>query len=126
MKVAFLCPYPSNQAPSQRFRFEQYLGILQQQGFTCSLYSFHSHTGWTNLYKEGKFLLNSLYLMWGFLRMAIHLIGLINTDYVFLHREDAPIGPPAFEWIIARVFQKKIIYDFDDAIWLTDRTDESW
>lgn len=38
--------------------------------------------------------------------------------YVYIHREAAPIGPPVFEWIIARVYRKKIIYDFDDAIWV--------
>ncbi len=39
-------------------------------------------------------------------------------DYVFIHREATPIGPPLIEWMIAKVFRKKIIYDFDDAIWL--------
>ena len=45
---------------------------------------------------------------------------------IFIHREVAPVGPPVFEWIISKIFKKKIIYDFDDAIWLTDRKDESW
>jgi glycosyltransferase involved in cell wall biosynthesis len=46
-------------------------------------------------------------------------------DFVFIHREAAPIGPPIFEWIIAKLLAKKIIYDFDDAIWLTDKKHES-
>jgi len=46
-------------------------------------------------------------------------------DFVFIHRELAPLGPPVFEWVLAKVFQRKIIYDFDDAIWLTDRQHES-
>ena len=41
-------------------------------------------------------------------------------DYVFIHREVSPLGPPIFEWIISKVLRKKIIYDFDDAIWLSD------
>jgi glycosyltransferase involved in cell wall biosynthesis len=28
------------------------------------------------------------------------------------------MGPPIFEWIIAKVLRKKYIYDFDDAIWM--------
>lgn len=32
----------------------------------------------------------------------------------------APIGPPIYEWILAKIFRKKIIYDFDDAIWLSN------
>ncbi len=47
-------------------------------------------------------------------------------DYVFIHREVAPVGPPVFEWLIAKVFRKKIIYDFDDAIWLTDKLKEGF
>src|SRR5688500_1091441 len=46
-------------------------------------------------------------------------------DFVFIHREVSPLGPPIFEWILAKVLKKNIIYDFDDAIWLTDRHDES-
>lgn len=44
---------------------------------------------------------------------------------VFIHREATPLGPPWMEWMIAKVFRKKIIYDFDDAIWLTDKDKES-
>jgi glycosyltransferase involved in cell wall biosynthesis len=125
MKVVFLCPYPFDQAPSQRFRFEQYLGILQQKGYTYSWHSFYSLQGWDNLYKEGKFLTKSLYIVWGLLRRIFHLATITPASLVYLHREAAPIGPPIFEWIIAKVMRKKIIYDFDDAIWLTDRNDES-
>jgi glycosyltransferase involved in cell wall biosynthesis len=45
----------------------------------------------------------------------------MKFNYVFIHRETAPLGPPIFEWIIAKILRKKIIYDFDDAIWLTDQ-----
>jgi glycosyltransferase involved in cell wall biosynthesis len=48
-----------------------------------------------------------------------------DYDFVFIHRELSPVGPPLFEWILATLFRKKIIYDFDDAIWLTDRDDET-
>ena len=44
---------------------------------------------------------------------------------MFVHREITPVGPPLVEWLLAKVFQKKIIYDFDDAIWLTDKRNES-
>lgn len=34
------------------------------------------------------------------------------------------MGPPIFEWIIARLLGKKVIYDFDDAIWLEDPSEK--
>jgi len=49
----------------------------------------------------------------------------LSCDRIFIHREVTPVGPPVFEWIIARLLRKKVIYDFDDAIWLTDRQQES-
>lgn len=54
------------------------------------------------------------------------LTTLGRYDFVFIHREVTPAGSPIFEWIIYKVFQKKIIYDFDDAIWLTDKTSENF
>lgn len=47
-----------------------------------------------------------------------------SFDFIFIHREAAPIGPPIIEWVIGRVLKKKIIYDFDDAIWTTDNSEE--
>ena len=32
MRILFLVPYPPGRAPSQRFRFEQYLDILTARG----------------------------------------------------------------------------------------------
>lgn len=65
-----------------------------------------------------------LLLLLGVLRSFWRLAAVISADFVFIHREVMPIGPPVIEWIAARVFRKKIIYDFDDAIWLTDNTNE--
>ncbi len=50
------------------------------------------------------------------------LFSVSRHQFVFIHREAAPLGPPLFEWVLAHVFRKKIVFDFDDAIWLTDRT----
>ncbi len=67
--------------------------------------------------------LTALFL--GFGKRFIILFKSRMYDFVFIHREVAPLGPPIFEWILAKVLKKKIIYDFDDAIWLTDRPNES-
>ena len=37
---------------------------------------------------------------------------------IIKRKSNTDIGPPVFEWIIAKVFRKKFIYDFNDAIWL--------
>ena len=54
-----------------------------------------------------------------------HVLRSLGYDWVFIHRECAPLGPPVFEFILAKVFRKKIIYDFDDAIWLPNTSEEN-
>ncbi len=44
---------------------------------------------------------------------------------IFIHREAAPLGPPVFEWIFAKILRKKIIYDFDDAIWIPNTSEQN-
>jgi glycosyltransferase involved in cell wall biosynthesis len=125
-KILFLVPYPPGEAPSQRFRFEQYLPILRQQGFTIRMQSFTASSDWRVLYARGKALHKLAILFRGLFRRLVMLPTLPAYSMVFIHREAAPVGSPVFEWIIAKVFRKKIIYDFDDAIWLTDKNRESF
>ncbi len=54
----------------------------------------------------------------GFLRRILLMFSVWRYDFIYVHREAAPLGPPVFEWIIACLFRKRIIYDFDDAIWV--------
>jgi glycosyltransferase involved in cell wall biosynthesis len=118
MKIAFLFPYPVGTAPSQRFRFEQYYASLDKAGIQYSQYSFLDQKTWDVLYKPGHSLKKVLGIVKGFLRRMVLMFQLFHYDFVFIHREVTPIGPPIFEWIIAKVLRKKIIYDFDDAIWI--------
>ena len=126
MKILFLIPYPLYESPSQRFRFEQYIEILKQKGYQCTFQSFLNSQNWQLFFKSGKSLQKGLALFSGFLRRVLALFQAPFFDFVFIHREAAPLGPPVFEWVIAKILHKKIIYDFDDAIWLTDRANESW
>ena len=118
VRILFLVPYPSGQAPSQRFRFEQYLDILTARGHEHHLAPFISRETWAILYKPGRALQKALGIAAGFGRRLLLLPGVPGYDYVFVHREAAPLGPPMFEWFIAKVLGKKVIYDFDDAIWI--------
>jgi glycosyltransferase involved in cell wall biosynthesis len=124
MNILFLVPYPLNESPSQRFRFEQYFSLLSSTGYSFYVQHFLDANTWQKFYATGNSMAKVWALLKGFMRRARCLFLLPDYDYVFIHREAAPLGPPVFEWIIAKLFQKKIIYDFDDAIWLTDKTDE--
>jgi glycosyltransferase involved in cell wall biosynthesis len=117
-KITFIVPYPFDEAPSQRFRFEQYHDILKRNGFHCKMQSFVDIETWRILYLEGNTFRKAIGIVKGFLRRIKIVFQLRDSDFVFIHRETSPIGPPIFEFIIAKLLRKKIIYDFDDAIWI--------
>ncbi len=125
MKILTLTPYPPNEAPSQRFRFELFFKHLDTSQIKIETQSFISLTEWKALYAEKRVGSKFLSVFNGFLRRIIVLFKVSQYDFIFIHRELTPFGPPIFEWIIAKVLKKKIIYDFDDAIWLPDQNIES-
>jgi glycosyltransferase involved in cell wall biosynthesis len=124
-KIYFIVPYPLGEAPSQRFRYEQYLASLQENGFQYHISSFLNLSAWNILYKNGHYISKALKVILGLLYRTVDIVSICRYDFVFIHREASPIGPPIFEWIIAKVLQKKIIYDFDDAIWLPNTSDNN-
>ena len=125
MRILFLIPYPVGRAPSQRFRFEQYLDALAAAGHRYHLAPFISEATWAILYQPGYTLAKVLGILAGFGRRLALLFRVPAYDFVFIHREAAPIGPPVLEWLIAKVLNKCIVYDFDDAIWMKDPAGEA-
>ncbi|MDW7695798.1 glycosyltransferase family 4 protein [Flammeovirgaceae bacterium SG7u.111] len=125
MRILILAPYPKGEAPSQRFRFEQYLYLFDEKGIAYDYEPFISEQTWGILHKPGYFVQKALGIVFAFLRRLALLPQLGKYDFVFIHREASHIGPPIFEWLIAKVFRKKIIYDFDDAIWLPNYSEHN-
>lgn len=124
-RILFLVPYPLHESPSQRFRFEQYFAILKNQGYDYEVQSFLDSKHWKIFFTSGRALAKIRALMMGYAKRFIALFKSPMYDFVFIHREAAPLGPPIFEWMLAKIFRRKLIFDFDDAIWLTDRKNES-
>jgi len=124
-KIAIICPYPKDIAPGQRFRYEQYLQILSDRNYSWRLFPFLSKETNDILYREGLLFKKILGVTRGFFSRISLLFKISDFDYIFIFREATPIGPPFIEWIIAKILRKKIIYDFDDAIWLPNTSNEN-
>ncbi len=124
-RILFLFPYPEGGAASQRFRFEQYYDILQARGFEIEKRAFLDNDTWNILYKPGYTFKKVVGTLKGYIRRLGTMFTLDQYDYVFVHREAEFFGPPIFEWIIAKLARKKIIYDFDDAIWLRNTSESN-
>lgn len=124
-KILFISPYPYDKAGSQRFRFEMYFDLLKKSGFQFHLTPFIDEKTWNILYKKGYVAQKIMGTLKGFFRRFLTLLTIYKYDFIFIHREATPFGPPFFEWLTAKVFRKKIIYDFDDAIWKMDVANEN-
>lgn len=126
VKILFMVPYPVRHAPSQRFRVELFEPYLQEEGIEYTIAPFIDAHTWHILYKQGSALQKVWGIVKGYLkRLKTVLIDVHSYDYVFVHREGAPMGPPVFEWIVAKLWRKKMIFDFDDAIWIPNTSTEN-
>jgi len=117
IKVLFVVPYPLNTAPCQRFRFEQYFDLLKCKGITYAVDPFVSPGLHRIIYKKGKYIAKFLYTFCCFLRRFYTVIRAFRYDIVFIHRETSPFGFIFFELFLKHA-GKKIIFDFDDAVYL--------
>jgi len=118
MKILFLAPYPAGESPSQRYRMEHYLASLTEQGIRWDYKPFLGKKAWSIFFSKGNTARKILAVCGGFLRRWWLMLFIARYDRVYIHREAAPVGPPLFEWIIAKIYRRKIIYDYDDAIWI--------
>lgn len=124
-RIAIYCPYPYSEAPSQRFRFEQYIPIWEKHGYQVDIYPFLSKDTWRGIYQQKGILAKVKIMTRAWLGRWQNLKKAKDADYVFIHRELAQFGPPLFEWILAKIYNKPFIYDFDDAIWLPNYSESN-
>lgn len=119
-KVLYLSLYPTDTAPSQRFRVEQYLPYWETAGVQVDLLPFYDYRTFSILYKQGNTAKKAWRVFLCFLKRLTLFFKLPRYDFIWVQRSVTPIGPPIIEWIVTKIFRKKLIYDFDDAIWVAD------
>jgi glycosyltransferase involved in cell wall biosynthesis len=123
VSVFFMVPSPPGIAPGQRFRFEHYLDAMAEKGIRYKISPYYSVKGRRSLYTKSGMLAKALVIAKGYLRRITDLLVLWRYDYVYVHKEVTPVGPPVFPWVAVKIFRKKLIYDFDDAIWIPIMSD---
>jgi glycosyltransferase involved in cell wall biosynthesis len=123
--ILFLTPYPFDTAASQRFRFEQYFDALNEQGIKYDVAPFWEEKAWCILYEKGSNYQKLWYLLKGIVKRWLMLITCLKYKFVFVHREVYPVGIKLLIFVLAKVLKRKVIYDFDDAIWLTNYADNN-
>lgn len=107
-------------SPAAYYRVHQYLPFLAAHGVAATVlpsrppkYVSYEHV--PALMRPVAFRADSAAR---FLRRAAEVPVALKQDLVFLQRELLPNGPPVVERLLSRL-NRVIVFDFDDAIWLS-------
>lgn len=120
-KLLILCPYPENNVPAQRLKYEQYFDSWRENGFEITIKSFVSDKFMEIIFKPGNFHLKFFYTIMGYLRRTALLFSIRKYDVVYTFLWITPFGPPLFERFYI-LLSKKFIYDIDDLVFLKHKS----
>ena len=118
-KILFLVSHRPGRSPGQRFRFEQYLGYLKDNGFETKISFLINENDDKIFYANGRYFRKLLFLLKSLWKRLNDIKVARNYDIIFLYREAHMLGITWFEKRL-RKLGKKIVVDFDDSIWLND------
>ncbi len=119
-RVLFVGMHRFDRSPSQRYRFEQFFKFLEFNKIECELSYLISEKDDEILYSSGKYLGKLLIFLKSWLHRLKDVKRANEFDYIFIQREAFMTGTTYFEKRLAKS-NAKLIYDFDDSIWLEDK-----
>src|SRR2546423_6398794 len=115
-KVLILCLHRPGRSPSQRFRFEQYLNYLSENGYRFEFSYLLNEQDDKAFYRQGHYIKKLSIVLKSFIKRTKELIHAGTYDLVFVQREAFMLGTAFFEKAISK--RVPVIFDFDDSIWL--------
>lgn len=122
-KLLIIADHRLNRSPSQRYRFEQYLNYFKENDFEWELSEIISENDDKIFYSPGNYFKKAFIILKSLFIRLQDLMRAKKFDIIFIQREALLIGSSYFE----RRFYKnnKVIFDFDDSIWLLDTSPEN-
>ncbi|MBI4380452.1 MAG: glycosyltransferase family 4 protein [candidate division NC10 bacterium] len=122
VRALALSPVPEEGAGC-RFRVSQYIPYLEARGIRVTVRPFFTPEFFRIVYQTGAHFRKSyLFALQTLARLRL-LAQRTDYDLFFVYREAFPIGPPVIELALSRVKGRALVYDFDDAIFLTNSSD---
>lgn len=117
-KILFLTLHRKKRSPGQRFRHEQYLNFLEENGFEVTYSNMLNTKQDKVFYGSGNTIGKAMVGISATLKRARDLFSANKYDYIFIYR-DAFFFGVFFEWLFKKS-KAKLVFDFDDSIWLQD------
>lgn len=121
-RILFMASHRPGRSPSQRFRFEQYLDHLKQNGFEVDFSWIINEQDDKILYSKGNFFKKLGLLLRTWKKRRQDKKNYRNYDIIFVQREAWMLGSTVFERKI-KSSGARFVFDFDDSIWLMDTSD---
>ncbi len=122
-KILFVALHRPARSPSQRFRFEQYLGFIEENGFEYDFSYIISAKDDLYFYQRGQYFKKLSILLKSIFKRMYDVLHANKYDIIFVQREAFMLGTPFFEKKYAA--KSKLIFDFDDALWIRQISDAS-
>jgi len=116
--ILILALHRKQRAPGQRFRHEQYLDFLETKGHQIEYSELLTANQDKVFYSSGNTLQKTFIGLHAAWKRLMDLFRAKNFDYIFIYRDAFFFGT----WF-EKQFSKssaKLIFDFDDSIWLPD------
>jgi glycosyltransferase involved in cell wall biosynthesis len=106
-----------DRSPSQRFRIEQYLSHLQNNGWHIDFSYLLNQEDDKAFYAPGNYGQKAAILVKSIKTRLQNILTNPRYDVVFVQREAFMLGTAVFEQLLKKT-GAKLIFDFDDSIWL--------
>lgn len=116
-KILFTGVHRPHRSPSQRYRIEQFLAHLVASGYEYDYTYIVSEHDDTYFYKPGNYLKKALFLLKSFMKRWVETFRFDSYDIIFVQREAMFTGAYFYERLAAKS-KARLVYDFDDAIWM--------
>lgn len=115
MKIVFF-GNATEKIASIRYRVQKFAQLLEQEGHKCVV-CLHSSVDFLERFFENKpRYKKAIYWLCVWFRRWLQLRHILGADVVFLRGSMFKYGPPIFEYIV-HLFNKRMVFDIDDAVW---------